>query len=358
MYLTAETLDDLLLKVYRRLLRRRGASDIKPTKGEATDINGVLLMIRNPRARLSRSERKNTLFSCLGEFLWYLAGTDELKFVEYYIPLYGKFSDDGKTVFGAYGPRLMSLNGAINQIQNVIETLRKKPHSRRAVIQLFRGEDLAADLEKRREDLPCTCTMQFMVRGVELHMMVMMRSNDAFMGLPHDVFAFTMLQELVARSLGLEVGQYKHAVGSLHLYACDVKAVNDYVNEDMQERIPMPAMPMGDQWASVKKMLAAERAIRRGRSPSTLKVDPYWADLIRLLQVYRYSRDTAKGPQRRQINFIRTQMKSDVYDTYIVKRERRMVPVAVPVEPMLFDEAELDARQASDVSQKKHSSQS
>lgn len=353
MYLTAETLDDLLIKIYRRLLRKRGASDITPTKGEATDINGVLLMIRNPRARLSRSERKNTLFSCLGEFLWYLAGTDELKFVEYYIPRYGNFSDDGKTVFGAYGPRLFSLNGEIDQIQNVIRTLKKKPHSRRAVIQLFRGEDLEADLAQRREDLPCTCTIQFMVRGVELHMMVMMRSNDAFMGLPHDVFAFTMLQELVARSLGLEVGQYKHAVGSLHLYASDVKAANDYVSEDMQERIPMPAMPSGDQWASVKKLLAAERAIRRGRPPSLRKVDPYWADLIRLLQVYRYSRDTAKGPQRRQINVIRKQMASDVYDTYIVKRERRMVPIATPAEPLLFDEAELDARQTTDSSRGK-----
>jgi len=354
MYLTAETLDDLLIKVYRKLLRRRGASNINPTKGEATDINGVLLMIRNPRARLSRSERKNTLFSCLGEFLWYLSGTDDLKFVQYYIPIYGKFSDDGKTVFGAYGPRLISLNGEVNQIQNVIQTLKNKPHSRRAVIQLFRGEDLAADLVQRREDLPCTCTMQFLVRGVELHMMVMMRSNDAFMGLPHDVFAFTMLQELVARSLGLEVGQYKHAVGSLHLYASDVKAANDYINEDMQERIPMPAMPSGDQWTAVEKLLMAERAIRRGRAPSMRGVDPYWADLIRLLQVYRYSRDAANGPQRRQITVIRKQMVSDMYDTYIAKRARRMVPASTPAEPMLFDEAELDARQETESQHRRH----
>lgn len=346
MYLTAETLDDLLIKVYRQLLRKRGASDIKPTKGPATEISGVLLKIQNPRARLSRTERKNTLFSCLGEFLWYVGGTDELRFVEYYIPRYKDFSDDGKTVFGAYGPRLFSLNGEINQVQNVIDTLKENPHSRRAVIQLFRGEDLAANIKQRHEDLPCTCTMQFMVRGVALHMMVMMRSNDAFMGLPHDVFAFTMLQELIARSLGLEVGPYKHAVGSLHLYATDVKAANDYINEGMQERISMPVMPLGDQWASIKRLLIAERAIRRGRRPSFHKLDPYWADLTRLLQVYRYSRVNAKGPQRRQINSIRKQMAFDVYDTYIVKRERRALPIAVLSERLLFDETELDARQA------------
>jgi thymidylate synthase len=48
--------------------------------------------------------------------------------------------------------------------------------------------------------------MQFIVRREELHLFVCMRSNDAFMGLPHDVFAFTMLQELVARLIGCELG--------------------------------------------------------------------------------------------------------------------------------------------------------
>ena len=60
--------------------------------------------------------------------------------------------------------------------------------------------------------------MQFIVRCEELHLFVCMRSNDAFMGLPHDVFAFTMLQELVARLIGCELGHYHHFVSSLHLY--------------------------------------------------------------------------------------------------------------------------------------------
>jgi thymidylate synthase len=345
MYLSAETLDDLLFKLYRRLLRKRGASDITPTKGAATEIYGALLQIKNPRARLSRTERKSTLFSCLGELLWYLARTDKLDFIQYYISRYGEYSDDGETIFGAYGPRLFALNGSIDQVKNVIATLKASPSSRRAVIQLFRGEDLAENLKDRREDLPCTCTLQFTIRNHQLHAMVTMRSNDAFMGLPHDVFAFTMLQELIARSLGVEVGPYKHAVGSLHLYTKNTKAIQDYLEEGIQERIPMPPMPIGDPWASVEMLLRAEQNIRRGRQPSFAKLDPYWGDLVRLLQVFRYSRDSAKHAQRKKIQGIKKQMASSVYDAHITKRQRRGPMAVKPAELMLFDTEELDAQQ-------------
>ncbi len=345
MYLTAETIDDLLRKVYGRLLRKRGSGEINPTKGPATEINGALLLLKNPRARLSQSERKNTLFSCLGEFLWYLAGSDKLDFIQYYISRYEDFSDDGDTVFGAYGPRLFGPTGGTDQVQNVIRTLRKSESSRRAVIQLFHGDDLAANLVKRREDLPCTCTLQFTIRNHQLHAMVMMRSNDAFMGLPHDIFAFTMLQELIARSLGVEVGQYKHAVGSLHLYTCNTQVVHDYLAEGFQESVSMPPMPAGDPWPAVTRLLKAESAVRRGKQPATGNLDCYWADLVRLLQVYRYSRTGARQKQRSMVDGIKEQMTTDVYDAHILKRQLR-APVAAPTEEqLLFDTAELDAQQ-------------
>ncbi|MBU9321081.1 thymidylate synthase [Burkholderia gladioli] len=345
MYLTAETIDDLLRKVYGRLLRKRGSGEINPTKGPATEINGALLLLRNPRARLSQSERKNTLFSCLGEFLWYLAGSDKLDFIQYYISRYKDFSDDGQTVFGAYGPRLFGSTSGTDQVHNVIRTLRASEPSRRAVIQLFHGDDLAANLVKRREDLPCTCTLQFTIRNHQLHAMVMMRSNDAFMGLPHDIFAFTMLQELIARSLGVEIGQYKHAVGSLHLYANNTQSVHDYLAEGFQESVSMPTMPVGDPWPAVKRLLKAERTIRQGKPPNLNDLDAYWADLVRMLQVFRYSRNGARQAQRDKVNEIKDQMTSDVYDVHILKRQLRAPVAAQAEEQLLFDTAELDAQQ-------------
>src|SRR3989338_5785245 len=104
MYIRKETLDDLLRAVLRKLLT--SMNRIKPTRGEATELIGVLLQITNPRARLSLTETRGRLSSCLGEFLWYLAKTRDLKFITYYLPRYQRESEDGRTVYGAYCPRL------------------------------------------------------------------------------------------------------------------------------------------------------------------------------------------------------------------------------------------------------------
>src|SRR5690606_23406544 len=149
---------------------------------------------------------------CLGELAWYLAGSNSLEFIEYYIPAYEKSSDDKKTIHGAYGPRLVG-KGEKDQLKNVIKILKKKPSSRQAVIQLFDAADILED----HLDIPCTCTLQFLIRGGKLHMFTSMRSNDVFLGLPHDIFAFTIIQEIMARSLGCDLGDYKHFVCSLHL---------------------------------------------------------------------------------------------------------------------------------------------
>ena len=70
-----------------------------------------------------------------------------------------------------------------------------------------------------------------------------MRSNDAFIGLPHDIFAFTMIQEIVARALKLEPGTYSHAVGSLHLYKTNRDAARKYLKEGWQSTVVMPRCP-------------------------------------------------------------------------------------------------------------------
>src|SRR5262245_62274093 len=100
MYISEVTLDDLLRSVLNRLIRSK--RKIKPTKGPATEVIGALLELKKPRARLSRTETKGTVFSCLGETLWYLSRNNDLDFIQYYIPDYRLFSDDGKTIYGGY----------------------------------------------------------------------------------------------------------------------------------------------------------------------------------------------------------------------------------------------------------------
>ena len=71
-----------------------------------------------------------------------------------------------------------------------------------------------------------------------------MRSNDAYFGLPHDLFCFSMLQEMVAVKLGIGLGKYTHICSSLHIYEEKVERIESYLNEGLFEQLIMP--PMGE----------------------------------------------------------------------------------------------------------------
>ena len=309
-YFSAVTLDDLMHKVLDAICE--GGLRIHPTKGSARELNGVLLEITNPRARISRTETRGKPFSCLGELFWYLSKTNDLHFIKYYIPAYKKFAD-GDRIYGGYGPRLFNWK-CTNQLRTITDILRRNPDSRKAVIQLFD----AIDLLEPHKDIPCTSTLQFTLRERHLHLLANMRSNDVYLGLPHDVFCFTMLQELVARSLSVDIGTYKHAVGSLHLYDDSVPAAQRFLAEGWQStQITMPSMPPGDPWPAVERVLCAERSIRAGdlasRSAAVDDMHPYWADLVRLLQVFRAKKDRNGA----RIKALKEAMSSDVYSQFI-----------------------------------------
>lgn len=331
-HIQERTIDDLLMEVFQLLLKSKNT--ISPSKGPAVEEIGVLLELTNPLARISRTESRGLIFSCLGEFLWYLSKENKLEFIEYYIGLYKEYAEKDGTIFGGYGPRLFNMrNQGIDQFKNIIELLRNKPDTRQAVIQLFD----ASDLIDKHEDIPCTCTMQFMLRRNRLHMFTTMRSNDAFMGLPHDIFAFTMIQEIMAKTLDVELGTYKHAVGSLHLYDKNRDKAKIYIDESYQSNIPMPEMPPGDPWPSINQLLKVERDIRKMVTIdlSKLGVDPYWEDMIRLLQVYA----AYVHKDKRTIEGIESQMYSGVYISYIKAKRKGGTKKAVgPRQLTLLDE--------------------
>lgn len=282
--LSAKTIDDLLYGVLNNLINE--GKEIDPTKGKNKEIFGASLTLENPRARLSQTESRGKAFSTIGELLWYLSGSNKLDFINYYLPNYKRYSDDGKTIHGAYGPRLFNMGGSNNQIKNVIDLLKLKSNSRRAAIQLFD----ASDLEANYKDIPCTCTIQLAIRENTLKMVVFMRSNDAYIGLPHDIFCFTMIQEIIARELNVEPGLYHHFVGSLHLYAISEEKAIKYLEEGFQSlRVEMPKMPLGDQWEQIKIVESLEKSLREKSIINTNdynKLSDYWRDIVLLLQIH------------------------------------------------------------------------
>jgi thymidylate synthase len=230
------------------------------------------------------SPTRGKVFSALGELCWYLSGTADADFVSYYVgpqPYSKNLLTDTNSISGAYGPRLFGNNG---QFHVVADLLRNRPDSKRAVIHLGSPRDVRDGVAQP----PCTCTLQFLVRESAVNLIVYMRSNDAHTGLPHDLFAFTMLQEIMARSLGLDIGEYTHMVGSLHMYEGDQESANLYVQEGWYARDPMPPMPIGDPWEQIQGLLNEERELREGDALSDAEhpAAGYWADLAALLRIF------------------------------------------------------------------------
>jgi thymidylate synthase len=131
-----------------------------------------------------------------------------------------------------------------------------------------------------------------------------MRSNDAWFGLVHDVFAFTMLQEMVARDLEVGIGTYTHFVASLHLYEDTLEKARNFVNEGLQSTIsPMDPMPDGSPWQSIKELLRAEQQARAGIpiADAQLPEDPYWADLARIFFAH-HSKQAGRSDEAERIN--------------------------------------------------------
>lgn len=178
------------------------------------------------------------------------------------------------------------MRGEFDQIKQVINKLQKKPSTRQAVIQLFDASDIA----NQYKDTPCTLSLQFLIRNNRLDMYTMMRSNDAFRGVPHDIFVFTMLQEMIARRVGVEMGMYTHFVTSMHLYLDDFPKAKQFQSEGFMPSDPvMQAMPIENFDASILKLLSLERKIRLGEiceQNDISSLHPYWQDLVHILKIY------------------------------------------------------------------------
>lgn len=188
---------------------------VSPRGMTTTEVMGVHLCLTDPRRRLvdlPPARVINPAFA-VAEALWILSGSDEPWIFDYNRAL-TRYTDNGR-LQGAYGPRIRSWRGRIDQLDQVRRLLGRDPDSRQGVIQLF---DPERDTRGHR-DVPCTLGYRFFLRSGRLHMHTTMRSQDLWLGFPYDVFVATLLQELMAGWLGVELGEYHHYVDSLHLYA-------------------------------------------------------------------------------------------------------------------------------------------
>ena len=175
----------------------------------------VTTVYKNPAQRvLVSSARDANPFFHLMESLWILAGREDVKFLGEFNKRMVDFSDD-RTVFNApYGYRLRKAFGQ-DQLQRVIDILTNDPNSRQAVCQIWDS----ADLNKNTMDKACNMSIVFRMRKQRLDMTVYNRSNDMIWGAyGANVVQFSMIQEYVAASLGVNMGTYSQVSNSFHVY--------------------------------------------------------------------------------------------------------------------------------------------
>lgn len=160
----------------------------------------------------------------LVEAAWVVSGRNDVKTLAAFIEGFGRYSDDGQTLHGAYGNRLRHFFGR-DQIEYAIEELTKRPSSRRVVLSLYAPTDLHLD----SKDIPCNTQVALRVVKKRLEMTVFNRSNDLWLGVPYNWFVFRVLQYMVADRLGIPCGVQRHVSSGLHLYEVNVAAASRVV---------------------------------------------------------------------------------------------------------------------------------
>ena len=269
-----ESISQIYPIVLRQVLER--GADVAPRGLPTVEVLGCQLLLERPRARVLHATGRviNPAFA-IAEAAWILSGSDEPWIYQYNESLQA-YTDDG-VLRGAYGPRLRRWAGQVDQLDHVRRLLLREPESRQAVVQLF---DPSRDWSDCR-DVPCTIGHRFFVRNGALHMHSSMRSQDAWLGLPYDIFANTVLQELLAGWLEVDVGTYVHSMDSLHLYRDDLSGAADVVMAGSDSAGDIDDVDLSLPFDSMDTTLAA--TISGDRSC----LSPGWVAYASVLESYR-----------------------------------------------------------------------
>ena len=223
----------------------------------------VVIEITDPTARqILIPERKWNKILPMAESLWLVTGSNDLDDLPgHFVKSIYNFSDDGHTWRGGYSPRMRGYTGIsrqyyrslnsrliqegekeadktyikIDQLKYVIETLSKEPTSRQALITVH---DPAKDSQigLKTKDIPCTRSLHFMIVDGKLNLYTYMRSNDGIFGFSAvNLYNFTLMQQYVAKILGVPIGSYWHIADNFHYYENKKELVETLASVDLEK---------------------------------------------------------------------------------------------------------------------------
>ena len=195
-------------------------TETHPRGFDCLELSPISMTLTEPwKNILLNPNRKLNVAYAAAEFLWIIYGRDDVDYISRFNSKIADYSDDGKTFFGAYGIPYAQ------QEEYVLKTLKEDPWSRQAIMTIWRPNP------PKTKDIPCTIALHFIRRPLDkLNLIVYMRSNDIWLGLPYDIHTFTCIQMYIADQLNIDIGTYTQVDGSLHAYSNDFLKLPKYLH--------------------------------------------------------------------------------------------------------------------------------
>lgn len=153
------------------------------------------------------------------ELLWFLRGDTNIKYLkDHGVTIWDEWADANGDLGPVYGKQWRSWatpnGGVIDQIGNVVETIKKNPDSRRLIVSAWNP----ADVDSMKLP-PCHALFQFYVASGRLSCQLYQRSCDMFLGVPFNIASYALLTHMVAQQCGLDVGEFVWTGGDCHIYS-------------------------------------------------------------------------------------------------------------------------------------------
>jgi thymidylate synthase len=176
--------------------------------------------------------KKVHLKSIIHELLWFLAGDTNVKYLqENGVRIWNEWADADGNLGRVYGAQLTDWRKpdgtSINQIDQVIAQIKANPDSRRLIVSAWNVGEL-----DQRALPPCHLLFQFFVLDGRLSCQLYQRSMDSFLGGPFNIASYALLTMMIAQVCGLQVGDFVHTIGDLHLYANHLDQAREQISRE------------------------------------------------------------------------------------------------------------------------------
>lgn len=188
--------------------------------------------------------KKVHLKSIIYELLWFLKGDTNIRYLkDNGVSIWDEWADENGDLGPVYGAQWRSWKGAdgkvIDQITEVIDQIKKNPDSRRLIVSAWNVAEIP-DMALA----PCHALFQFYVADGKLSLQLYQRSADVFLGVPFNIASYALLLMMVAQVCDLEVGDYVHSFGDVHIYNNHFEQVNKQLSRTPR---PLPVMKLNPE---------------------------------------------------------------------------------------------------------------